>query len=54
MLEKFMFLNHAVVQNNPGRETLTAGLGPVQQYGIVIIFLIIIGIVLFFMRKKKK
>ncbi len=53
MLDKILFLHHAVVMNDPGRETISAGLGPVQQYGIIIIVLIIIGIILYFIRKKK-
>ena len=53
MLNKLIFLNHAVADNNPGIETISAGLGPAEQYGISLIFLIIIGIMVYFKRKKK-
>lgn len=49
-----IFLHHVVVQNNPSKETLSAGLGPAGQYGIIIVVLIIVGIVLYIKRKKKK
>ena len=47
-----IFLNH-VVLNNPSKETVSAGLGPVEQYGFILITLIIIGIIILFKRKKK-
>ena len=46
MLNKFIFLHHnPVILNNPGRETITAGLGPIGQYGILLAALIIIGVI---------
>ena len=53
MLDKILFLHHTVLQNDPGRETITAGLGPAGQYGIIIVALILIGVVLYIRRKKK-
>ena len=47
------FLYH-VVLNNPSRETISAGLGPVEQYGFILVVLILIGIVAYFIKKKKK
>jgi len=46
--------SHAVILNNPGRETISAGLGPIQQYTISLVALIIIGIIVYFIRRKKK
>ncbi len=48
-----IFLHHAVVMNDPGRETISAGLGPAGQYGIILVALILIGVVLYIKRKKK-
>jgi len=53
MLNKFIFLHHEVVLNDISRETVTAGLGPVQQYSITLLALIIIGIIAWFVRRKK-
>ena len=46
------FLNH-VILNNPSRETISAGLGPAEQYGITILALIIIGIIAYFIKRRK-
>ena len=55
MLDKLILLHHeTVILNNPGRETIMAGLGPVEQYTISLVALIIIGIVVYFIRKKRK
>ncbi|KKL48097.1 hypothetical protein LCGC14_2328960 [marine sediment metagenome] len=55
MLNKLIFLHHeTVIMNDPGRETITAGLGPIQQYGIVLLALIVIGIIAYFIKRKKK
>ena len=54
MFNKLIFLHHVVIQNNPGRETLTAGLGPIGQYGFVLLVFIIVVVVYFIRRKKKK
>ena len=55
MLNKFIFLHHqSVILNDPGRETISAGLGPIQQYSITLVALIIIGIAVYFIRKRKK
>ena len=48
-----IFTNH-VVLNNPSKETISAGLGPVEQYGFILIALIIVGIITWFSKKKKK
>ena len=54
MFEKLILLHHeTVILNNPGRETLSAGLGPIEQYGVVLVVLIIAVIVYFIKRKKK-
>jgi len=47
-----IFLDH-ISLNNPSRETVSAGLGPVEQYGFILIVLIIIGIIILFKRKKE-
>jgi len=53
MLNKLTLLTHeTVILNHPGRETLTAGLGPIEQYTISLVALIIIGIVAYFRKKK--
>lgn len=55
MLNRLTFLTHeTVILNNPGRETLTAGLGPIEQYSVVLVILIILVIVIFIRRRKKK
>lgn len=54
MIEKFLFLHHEAVLNNPSKETVSAGLGPVEQYGISLFVLIVIGIIVWFIKKKKK
>ena len=48
-----IFLHHEVVLNSPSRETISAGLGPAGQYGIILVALILIGVVLYIKRKKK-
>lgn len=47
------FLNH-VILNNPSRETISAGLGPAEQYGIALIALIFIGIIAYFIKRRRK
>ncbi len=55
MLNKLILSAHeTVIQNDPGRETLTAGLGPIQQYTISLVALIVIGIIVYFTRRRKK
>lgn len=44
-------LSH-VILNNPSRETISAGLGPVEQYSITLLALIIIGVISYFVKKK--
>ena len=44
--------NH-VVLNNPSRETISAGLGPVEQYSIILLALIFIGITAYFIKRRK-
>ena len=54
MFEKLILLHHeTVILNNPGRETLSAGLGPIEQYGVVLVVLIIVGIIIFIKRRRK-
>jgi len=53
MLNKFIFLHHATL-NNPSRETISAGLGPAEQYFVVLLVLIFVGIIVYFRKKKKK
>ena len=48
-----IFLNH-VVLNNPSKETVSAGLGPVEQYGIILFAFIIIVIISYFIKRRKK
>jgi len=48
-----IFANH-IILNNPSRETISAGLGPVEQYGFILVVLIIVGIIIRFSKKKKK
>ena len=48
-----MILISHVILNNPSRETISAGLGPVEQYSITLLALIIIGIVAYFTKRKK-
>ena len=53
MLNTLIFLHHqSVILNNPGRETLTAGLGPIEQYSVILVILIILVIIIY-LRKKK-
>ena len=47
-----VFANH-VVLNNPSKETISAGLGPSGQYGIIIFAFIIIGIIAWFIKRRK-
>ena len=47
------FLNH-VILNNPSKETISAGLGPVEQYGFILIALIIVGIIVYFIKRRKR
>lgn len=54
MLKKLLFLHHeTVILNSPGRETISAGLGPIEQYSIVLIVLIIIGIIILIKKRRK-
>ena len=48
------FLITHVVLNNPSRETISAGLGPIEQYSITLIALIVIGIISYFNKRKKR
>ena len=48
------FLITHVVLNNPSRETISAGLGPIGQYGITLIALIVIGIISYFIKRRKR
>ena len=53
MFEKLILLHHeTVILNNPGRETISAGLGPIEQYGIILIFVVVVGIVLYLIKRK--
>ena len=52
MLNKLIFLHHATL-NNPSRETLSAGLGPVEQYSVILVLLVVLVIVVYFRKKKK-
>ena len=55
IFEKLILLHHeTVILNDPGRETIMAGLGPVEQYGFVLLALIVVGIIVFIRRKKRK
>ena len=47
-----IFLNH-VILNNPSTETISSGLGPSGQYGIIIFVLIIVGIIVYFIKRRK-
>jgi len=49
-----LFLDAHPILIHPSRETLTAGLGNVYQYGFVLLALIIIGIISWIRRKRKK
>ena len=46
------FLNH-VILNSPSRETISAGLGPIEQYNIALIALILIGVTAYFIKRRK-
>ena len=53
MFNELICLSHeTVILNNPGRETLTAGLGPIEQYSVILVILIILVIIIY-LRKKK-
>ena len=54
MINKILFLHHEVILNNPSRETISAGLGPVEQYGIILFAFIIIIIISYFIKRRKK
>ena len=55
MFEKLILLHHeTVIINNPGRETLSAGLGPIEQYGFVLLVLIVVGVIVYIKKKKRK
>ena len=55
MLNKLILLTHEIViLNNPSRETISAGLGPSEQYGITIVALVVIGIVAYFIKRRKR
>lgn len=47
-----IFLDH-IILNNPSRETISAGLGPIEQYSITLIALILIGIIAYFIKRRK-
>ena len=53
MINKILFLHHEVILNNPSRETISAGLGPIEQYSFILIVLIFIGVIIWFSKKKK-
>ena len=48
-----IFLNH-IILNNPGKETISAGLGPTIQYGFSLVVLIFIVIIAYFIKRKKR
>lgn len=52
MLKNLLFLHH-VTLNNPSRETISAGLGPAEQYSVALVALIVIVIVAYFRKKRK-
>ena len=53
MIEKFLFMHHEPVSTNlPNKETVSAGLGPIGQYGIILLVLLVIGFVLWKVKKK--
>lgn len=55
MLEKALFLKeNFIILNNPNWESISAGLGPIQQYSIALIALIIIGFILILLKRKWK
>jgi len=45
-------LNH-IILNNPSRETISAGLGPIEQYSAILLIFIIVVIYYFIKRKRK-
>ena len=47
-----IFLDH-IILNNPSKETTSAGLGPIEQYGFILIALILIWIVAYFIKRRK-
>jgi len=51
MLKNLLFLNH-VALNNPSRETISAGLGPAEQYSVALVVFIIVVIIVYFRKKK--
>ena len=54
MFNKILFLNHEVILNNPSIETVSAVLGPVEQYGIILLAFILIVIIAYFIKRRKK
>jgi len=54
MINRILFLHHEFILNNPSKETVSAGLGPVEQYGIILFAFIIIVIISYFIKRKKK
>ncbi len=54
MINKLIFLNHEAFINNPSRETVSAGLGPVAQYGIILVALIVIAFLSYIIKRKKR
>ncbi len=54
MLDKILFLGYHPLFNSPTKETISAGLGPSEQYIISLIALLFIGLWVYFSRKKKK
>ena len=47
-------LQHVIIQNNPARETISAGLGPIEQYSIALAVFILVVIVYYIKKRKKK
>lgn len=43
MLNRMIFLNHVIVMNDPGKETISAGLGPAEQYIIILMAILLVG-----------
>jgi len=55
MIEKLIFMGHhpvVPVVNPVAKETVSAGLGPVGQYGIILVVLLIAGFFLWKVKKK--
>jgi len=48
-----MYLISHIILNNPSRETISAGLGPIEQYSITLIAFILIVIIAYFIKRRK-